>query len=153
VSAGERHAVLAFDGTYQVRSAVTGVTGNYAETVGMVHYYTWHAVPDCTSRSCVVRVTSSTGSRTVFTYSNGEFHGVGHGSAACYDLSTGELTGAHDETTLDDTLVPATTSSPVTSLVGVVHLTLAGTCGDSGTGTFRYTLTRAQAAPMGAGTV
>jgi hypothetical protein len=149
VSAGERRAVQAFDGTYQVRSVVTGTTGDYSESIGAVHSYTWQAIPECGSLTCVVKVTSSSGSHTVFTYSDGEYHGSGSGSAVCYDPGTGKPAG-YDPTALDDTLVPATTSSPITSLAGVVHLTLAGDCGGSGTGTFRYTLARTGSAPVGA---
>jgi hypothetical protein len=145
VSAAERRAVLAFSGTYQVRSVVTGATGSYGESVGSVHIYTWQAVPDCGSRSCVVRVTSSTGSHTVFTYSNGEFHGVGSGSATCYNLATGDPIG-NDATSLADTLTPVASTSPITRLTGDVKLTASGTCGN-GTGTFRYTLTRAGTGP------
>lgn len=142
MSADERQAVLAFSGTYRVKSVVTATTGSYAESVGAVYFYTWRAIPDCSGRSCVVKVSSSTGSNTVFTYSNGEFIGVGRGSATCIDPSTGTPTGAFDPTTLHDTLLPAMTSSPTASLTGVVHLSEAGTCDDSGTGTFSYTLTR-----------
>jgi hypothetical protein len=137
---GERRAVLAFSGSYIVKSVVTATTGTYSESVGAVHFYTWQAVPDCSSQSCVVKVTSSTGSHTTFAYSNGKFLGTGSGSATCYDPGTGSPTGS-DPTTLHDTLVPATTSSPVTALTGVVHLTTSGACG-LGTGTFGYTLSR-----------
>ena len=141
VSADERLAVLAFSGTYQVKSVVTATTGSYAESVGAVHFYTWQAVPDCSGQSCVVKVTSSTGSHTIFTYGNGEFLGTGRGSATCVDPSTGTPTGSFVPTTLHDTLLPAVNSSPTTSLTGVVHLTASGTC-SSGTGIFSYTLTR-----------
>jgi hypothetical protein len=141
--------VLAFSGAYQVRSVVTGTTGNYTASVGAVHFYSWLAFPDCSSRLCVVRVISSTGSHTIFSYSNGEFHGVGSGSATCLDPRTGTPSGTYAPTTLRDTLRPARTSGPATSLTGVVHLTLSG-CGGSGTGTFSYTLTRPGSAPPGA---
>ncbi|HEX6454616.1 MAG TPA: hypothetical protein VF060_34785 [Trebonia sp.] len=141
VSADERRAVLAFSGTYQVKSVVTATTGTYGESVGAVHFYTWQAVPDCDGQSCAVKVTSSTGSQTVFTYSNGKFLGSGHGSAMCFDVNTGTPTGSAPST-LQDTLLPAMTSSPITSLTGVVHLAVAALCGGSGTGTFSYTLTR-----------
>ena len=115
--------------------------GDYGESVGAVNLFTWQAIPDCDGQSCVVKVTSSTGSHTLFTYSNGKFLGSGHGSATCIDPSTGAPTGS-DPTTLQDTLLPTRTSSPITSLTGVMHLTTAGICGGSGTGIFDYTLTR-----------
>jgi hypothetical protein len=141
VTASERQAVLAFNGVYQVKSAVKATTGSYDESVGSVHLYTWQAVPDCGSQSCVVKVASSTGSHTVFTFSSGEFHGVGSGLATCYD-SSGNAS-ASEPTTLDDTLVPALGPSPDASLSGVVNLTTSssGPCG-GGTGTFNYTLKR-----------
>ena len=139
MTAGERQAVLAFSGVYRVRSVVTATTGGYGESVGSVSLYTWQAVPDCGSRACVVRVASSSGSRTVFTFSSGAFHGAGSGSATCYDRSGNAL--ATEPTTLNDTLVPALASSPAASLSGAVHLTSPGPCG-AGTGTFSYTLKR-----------
>jgi hypothetical protein len=141
MSSDQRRAVLAFSGTYQVKSVVTATTGSYAESVGGVHFYTWQAIPDCSGQSCVVKVTSSTGSKTIFTYSDGEFIGTGYGSATCVDPSTGASAGT-SATTLRDTLLPSMTSSFAKSLTGVVHLTTSGTCGSSGTGTFSYTLTR-----------
>ena len=72
VTPGERRAVLAFSGSYMVKSVVTATTGTYGESVGAVHFYTWQAVPDCSSQSCVVKVTSSTGSHTTFVYSDGK---------------------------------------------------------------------------------
>jgi hypothetical protein len=142
VSADERQAVLAFCGIYQVKSVVTATTGSYAESVGAVHFYTWQAVPDCSGQSCVVKVTSSTGSRTIVTYSNGEFLGTGRGSALCVDPRTGTPIGSFVLTTLHVRLRPAVPSSPITSLVGVMQLNAWGTCSSSGTGTFSYTLTR-----------
>jgi hypothetical protein len=139
VTAGERQAVLAFNGVYQVKSVVTATTGDYGESVGLVHVYTWQAAPDCGSRSCVIKVASSTGSHTVFTFSSGEFHGVGSGSATCYDNSGNAV--AAEPTTLNDGLRPALGSSPDASLSGVVNLTFSGSCGD-GTATFDYTLKR-----------
>lgn len=143
VSADERHAVLAFSGTYRVKSVVTATAGSYAESVGAVHLFTWQAIPDCSGQSCVVKITSSSGSHTILTFSNGEFLGTGSGSATCVDPVTGTPTGISDPTTLHDTLLPAKTSSPATSLTGIVHLTVSGNsvCG-GGTGTFSYTLTR-----------
>lgn len=152
VSVGERRAVLAFSGTYQVKSVVTATTGTYGESVGTVHFYTWHAIPDCDGQSCVVKVTSSTGSQTVFTYSNGNFLGVGHGLAMCFDVNTGAQTGSAPST-LRDTLLPTKTSSPIMSLTGVVHLTVATLCGGGGTGSFSYTLTRIASVPPDASSV
>lgn len=83
--AGERHAVLAFSGTYRVKSVVMAATGAYAVSVGAVHFYTWQAAPACSGQSCIVRVASSTGSHAIFAYSNGEFRGIGRGSATCFD--------------------------------------------------------------------
>jgi hypothetical protein len=148
VTASERRTTLAFSGTYKVKSVITATTGNYAASVGAVHYYTWQAVPECSGQSCVVSDASSTGSHTTFAYSDGAFHGVGHGSASCRNPSTGQPTGAFAPTILHDTLVPAMTSSPITSLTGVVHLTAAGLCNHDGTtATFRYTLTRTGSTP------
>jgi hypothetical protein len=146
VTLAERRAVLSFSGSYMVKSVVTATTGSYGESVGAVHYYTWQAVPDCSSQSCVVKVTSSSGSRTTFAYRNGKFAGIGSGTATCYDPSTGSPTGT-DPTTLHDTLVPATASSLATALTGVVHLSAAGLCGLGGSATFAYTLTRIGSTP------
>ncbi len=137
--------MLGFSGSYLVKSVITATTGAYGESVGEVHYYAWQAVPDCTSQSCVVKVTSSTGSHTTFAYSNGKFLGTGSGSATCYDRTGAPV--STDPTTLHDTLVPATTSSPVTVLTGVVDLTASGLCGRGGTATFSYTLTRTGSMP------
>ena len=149
MSAGERRVVLAFSGAYQVKSVVTATTGTYDESIGAVHFYTWQAIPDCDGQSCVVKVTSSTGSQTTFTYSNGKFLGSGHGLATCFDVNTGAPTDSAPST-LQDTLLPTMTSSPITSLTGVVHLTVAALCGGGGTGTFSYTLTRTASVSPGA---
>lgn len=151
VSADERRAVLAFSGTYQVKSVVTAATGTYSESIGAVHLYTWRAIPDCDGQSCVVKVTSSSGSRTLFTYDNGKFLGSGHGSATCVDPDTGASVGSAP-TTLQDTLLPTATVLPITSLTGIVHLTVAATCGSGGTGTFSYTLTRTGSVSPGVST-
>jgi hypothetical protein len=143
VTPGEQRAVLAFSGVYKVKSVTTATTGSYGETVGSVDYYTWQAVPVCGSQSCVVNVTSSTGSHTTFAYSQNKFVGTGSGTATCYNTSTGTPIGT-DPTTLHDILVPATTSSPTTTLTGVVNLTAPASaeCGKGGTDTSSFTLSR-----------
>ncbi len=85
---------MAFSGTYHDKSVAAAATGPYAESVGPVHFYTWQTIPDCCGQSCVVKVTSSTGSHTIFAYSNGEFVGPGRGSAPCVAPSTGTSTGS-----------------------------------------------------------
>jgi hypothetical protein len=141
--ASDSPAPLAFSGTYQVKTVVTATSGDYGESIGSVEYFTWQAVPDCSGQSCVIRVTSSSGSHTTFTYHDGAFDGIGHGSADCVNGLTGEPTGQNDPSTLRDTLVPATSASPAQSLSGVVHLSMPTGCGGiSGTGTFSYKLTR-----------
>lgn len=142
-SVSDAHDVLArFSGTYVVVSKVTSATGSYGEEVGSVSTYTWHAVPGCASSACYVSTTSSSSSHYRFTYAAGVFHGVGAGTATCFDQTTSQPTGETVSSALTASLKAASTSTPIARMTGSVSLSTPGCGGATGSGRFDYTLTR-----------
>ena len=139
-----RHAVLAFSGTYQAELIVVTASGSVSQDLGAAHSYRWHVVPDCGATSCVDHATSTSHATFTLTYSRGEFDGTGGGTSPCVSQS-GQVTGPAFRTTLKIALQPATSATPITSLVGAEALTASGGCGGSkasGTEVIQYVLTR-----------
>jgi hypothetical protein len=139
-----RHAVRAFSGTYQAELIVVAASGSVSQDLGATHSYTWHVVPDCGATSCVDHATSTSKATFTLSYSRGEFDGTGGGISHCLSRS-GQVTGPDFRTTLKIALQPATSATPITSLVGAEALTASGGCDGSkasGTEVIQYMLTR-----------
>jgi hypothetical protein len=132
----------AFSGHYLVTSTVTSAGGGYGETVGTSSRYAWTATPSCASGYCAVNVRSSTGSTYRFTFSDGAFHGLGHGTVQCYNTKRDVPTGQTGASRLSANLVPIPGGSPIAALRGTVHLATRACTAITGTGTFDYVLTR-----------
>jgi len=138
-----RHAVLAFSGTYQAELLVVSASGSVSQDLGAAHSYTWHVVPDCGAKSCADHATSTSNATFTLTYSHGEFDGTGRGISRC--VSQSGHAGPDFRTTLKIALQPATSATPITSLVGAEALTASGGCSGSkasGTEVIQYMLTR-----------
>jgi hypothetical protein len=135
---------MAFSGTYLAELLVVSASGSVSQDLGATHSYTWHVVPDCGAASCVDHATSTSNATFTLTYSGGEFEGTGGGISPCVSKS-GQVIGPPFRTTLKIALQPATSATPITSLVGAEALTASGGCSGSkasGTEVIQYMLAR-----------